>query len=179
MKSVWSESLKVACQRENWTKDNEWNQRGRFLSVTSCCSSSIGLRVFVHEDNCPKLPIIVGIKRWEYRHSDHLTLEAEVKLPDEKEIVMLYYWKLNYSTGRASTLNNKENLFLLYKVLALSNFEWSTEQGKNPQAQFSLTSGVRSGRKWAPPVPVTHPKGWLSWTRCHQWGSNWGCSCKL
>lgn len=46
---------------------------------------------------------------------------------------------------------------------ALPNLEWRTVQGKNPQAHFPLSNGVRSGRKWAPPVPVTHPRGRLSW----------------
>jgi len=55
----------------------------------------------------------------------------------------------------------------LYKALALLNLERSTGQGKNLQAHFPLSNGVRSGRKWAPPVPVTHPRGRLSWTCCY------------
>lgn len=69
--------------------------KGQILVRYKLLQHFVALMGFVHElcvkGKCPKLPVIVNIKRGEYRDADHSALETKVKLQGEKEVILRVY----------------------------------------------------------------------------------------
>lgn len=107
-------------------------------------------------------PSIVNVRRKEYRDSDHSAWQTKVKfLTEKEEIRRLYCWRLNCNLGRSPSACSKWKLVFSFPYTGcwLVKLRMECRAGWKPLAlKQQAQEWQKTGRKWAPPIPVNHSK---------------------